>query len=308
MPINAVLNFYKPPGMTSAQAVGFIKGLTGEKVGHAGTLDPEAAGVLPILIGKATKISDYLMDSEKQYLTEIAFGAATDTQDAQGLVIQTGSNYPDMSSLREVVNNQFIGDIMQLPPQYSALKVHGKTAYQLAREGKTADLKERVVRFDEITILSETENHGFLMRVRCGKGAYIRTLCHDLGSALDCPAHMRFLLREKSAGLHICKSIIPQEIREWSLSKKEDRSLFLKPEYVLRHLPFAEIPEPLWFKAINGVALPVNAVSEQRFDNNTEVCLTIQNELFGIYSVSEDFFRIRVMLGFECDQKILKKH
>lgn len=296
MSINAVLNFYKPPGMSSAQAVGFIKKITREKVGHAGTLDPEAAGVLPILIGKATKISDYLLDSDKQYLAEIAFGQATDTQDAQGIVVKTGTNYPDMKALREAAM-KFKGEILQLPPQYSALKVQGKTAYQLAREGKFAALKKRPVRFDEVSILSETENHGFLMRVRCGKGAYIRTLCHDLGLALQCPAHMRFLLREESAGLRIEKSVTLFEIREWSESDKSDHSLFYKTEDLLRHYPFCEIPKPLWFKAINGVPIPVNEISRVQLKENTIVCLTLNDEMFGIYKNTGGFFRIQVMFG-----------
>lgn len=296
MSINAVLNFYKPPGMSSAQAVGFIKAMTGEKAGHAGTLDPEAAGVLPILIGKATKISDYLMDSDKQYLAEIAFGASTDTQDAQGLVVKTGTNFPDIKSLHKAVS-LFKGEVMQLPPQYSALKVQGKTAYQLAREGKTADLKKRPVRFDEISILSETENHGFLMRVRCGKGAYIRTLCHDLGVSLQCPAHMRFLLREESAGLKIEDAVTPEDIREWYAGGKVDLSLFVKVENMLKYLPFFEIPDALRFKAVNGVPLPVYEITDMQLGKGAKVCLTIGKELFGIYEKTDSHFRVCVMLG-----------
>ncbi len=293
--MNAVINFYKPPGMSSAQAVGFIKALTGDKVGHAGTLDPEAAGVLPILIGKGTKICDYLMDSDKQYLAEVAFGQATDTQDAQGQVIATSANYPDINAVKSAVQN-FIGEVMQLPPQYSALKIQGKSAYQLAREGKVAKLKERPVRFDSIQVLGETANHGFLLRVRCGKGAYIRTLCHDLGQVLGCASHMRFLLREESAGLAIMDAVTPQDLRDWKEGKGTDQNLFMDLASLLQHFPFYEIPGALRFQALNGVVLPADKLEVLETEEDTKVCLTMDGQLHGIYALKDGLLRVRVML------------
>ncbi len=296
MPLNAILNFYKPPGMTSAAAVGFIKALTGEKVGHAGTLDPEAAGVLPILIGKATKLNDYLMDSDKQYLAEIAFGVSTDTQDAQGAVVKTGENYPDLTAIREAAK-AYSGEVMQLPPQYSALKIKGKTAYQLAREGKTAPLQPRLVRFDDVTVLRASDRQGFLLRVRCGKGAYIRTLCHDLGEDLGCPAHMRFLLREESAGLLIKDAVTREDLLLWKAGEVPFEKLFLKMDSLLRHLPFCEIKEEAVFRARNGVPLEAGDLVDVPAQDKTKVCLTINGELFGIYETDQSLYRLKVMLG-----------
>ena len=133
--MNGFLNILKPPGMTSAAVVGYVRRMTGEKrVGHAGTLDPEAAGVLPIMIGRAARLFDYLVDKEKTYVAECAFGAATDTQDATGKIIATGENYPDFSAVQEAAKH-LVGDIEQRPSIFSAIKQDGKPLYERARDG-----------------------------------------------------------------------------------------------------------------------------------------------------------------------------
>lgn len=295
--MNGVINFYKPPGMTSAQAVAFIKSLTGEKTGHAGTLDPEAAGVLPILLGKATRMNDYLMEQPKQYLTEVAFGASTDTQDAQGKVLDRGVNYPSLRAVYDALR-LFIGEIRQLPPQYSALKVRGKSAYQLAREGKTAPLVHRTVIFHEISLLAERPSHGFLLRIRCGKGAYIRTLCHDLGQALGCPAHMRFLLREVCSGLKMNDAATPEDLLSWQQNRfKTDCSWYYDIGTVLKDMPRFQVPYELAFQAVNGVPLPAEAITgKSPADANSKVCLFLGSDLLGIYRKEGELLRVAVML------------
>ena len=295
--MNGVINFYKPPGMTSAQAVAFIKSLTGEKTGHAGTLDPEAAGVLPILLGKATKINDYLMEQPKQYLTEVAFGTSTDTQDAQGKVLDRGVNYPSFTAVSDMLR-LFTGEIRQLPPQYSALKVRGKNAYQLAREGKTAPLVHRTVIFHEFALLAERPSHGFLMRIRCGKGAYIRTLCHDLGQALGCPAHMCFLLREVCSGLKMKDAATPEDLRSWQQNGfKTDCSWFYDIGIVLKDMPRYQVPYELASQAVNGVPLPAEAITGKSLaDVNSKVCLFLGSDLLGIYRKEGESLRVAVML------------
>jgi tRNA pseudouridine55 synthase len=295
--MNGVINFYKPPGMTSAQAVAFIKGLTGEKTGHAGTLDPEAAGVLPILLGKATKINDYLMNQPKQYLAEIAFGTSTDTQDAQGKVLDRSANYPSLESVSNILQ-LFTGEIQQLPPQYSALKVQGRSAYQLAREGKTAPLIQRTAMIYEIALLTERPSHGFLMRIRSGKGAYIRTLCHDIGQALGCPAHMRFLLREACSGLEIKNAATPDELRIWQQDEfKTDCSWFLDIGRSLADMPRFQVPLELTFQAVNGVPLSKSSITGNRdAEENTKVCLYIDSDLLGIYRIEGELLKVAVML------------
>ena len=133
-PLCGFLNILKPPGMTSSQVVGYVRWLlNGAKVGHGGTLDPEASGVLPLMIGKAARLFDYMQEKEKVYVTEVAFGAATDTQDAQGRVIASGENYPDEAALREVIPS-FTGQLWQRPPMYSALKQDGQRLYELSQK------------------------------------------------------------------------------------------------------------------------------------------------------------------------------
>ena len=180
-PLCGFLNVLKPPGMSSAHVVGAVRRmLGGAKIGHAGTLDPEASGVLPLMVGKAARLFDYMQDKEKAYVTEVAFGAATDTQDAQGVSVAVGENYPDEAAIREALP-AFTGAIMQTPPMYSAIKQDGKRLYQLARDGKQADIPAREVTVHELIFRGETPNHGALLAVRCSKGFYVRTLCKDLG-------------------------------------------------------------------------------------------------------------------------------
>ena len=179
--MNGYLNILKPTGLSSAAVVGIIRRLSGEKrVGHAGTLDPEAAGVLPIMMGKATRLFDYLVDKEKEYVAVAAFGTATDTQDATGTVTETGDCYPSLALIREKAQ-ELTGDIRQVPSMYSAIKVGGKPLYARARAGETAEVPERMVHVERIDVIREMPNHGAELRVLCGRGTYIRTLCDDLG-------------------------------------------------------------------------------------------------------------------------------
>ncbi len=248
--MNGFLNLLKPPGMTSSDAVVRVRRtLTGEKVGHAGTLDPEAAGVLPIMIGKASRLFDVLVEKQKTYVAEIAFGAATDTQDAQGVAIARSDALPERAAI-EAVLLQFTGDILQMPPMYSALKVGGKPAYALARQGKEAALSARPAHIDAIELLEMTGSDGAMLRVRCGKGVYIRTLCHDIGQVLGCPAHMRFLLRTQTGFFTIENSIT---LEEWQ--DTVDRASLLVPlDAPLTHLPLARIAPVYETNCRNGNA------------------------------------------------------
>ena len=197
-PLCGFLNVLKPPGMSSAQVVGYVRRLlNGAKAGHAGTLDPEAAGVLPVMVGKAARLFDDLQDKEKEYVAEVAFGVATDTQDAQGVPVARGDRWPDESAIRAVLP-RFMGTILQTPPMYSALKQDGQRLYDLARRGREAVVPAREVTVHSLRLTGLSPNHGALLRVCCSRGFYVRTLCHDLGEALGCPAHMRFLLRTRS--------------------------------------------------------------------------------------------------------------
>lgn len=297
MPLNGVINFYKPPGMSSAQAVAFVKRLVGGKVGHAGTLDPEAAGVLPILLGKATRLCDELMGRPKQYLAEIAFGTATDTQDSQGIIVESCGQMPSLDRVAEALP-LFLGEISQIPPQYSALKVGGKAAYQLAREGLTAQLTARKVRIDRIDLLGTASSQSMMLRIRCGKGTYIRTLCHDLGQAVGCPAHMRFLLREESGGLQLSDAAYPRLIKQWRDSGMEGGfPWFLMPETVLANYPDVHVHPSHWQLAFNGAKIPKEAVlPSAQTETGIKARLYANQRFLGLYEFDGQLYRLLVML------------
>lgn len=258
--MNGFLNILKPPGMTSAAVVAVVKRLTDEKrVGHAGTLDPEAAGVLPIMIGRAARLFDYLVDKEKAYVAECAFGYATDTQDATGVVIAEGTNYPSFEAVRAAAD-QLQGDIWQRPSMYSAIKQDGVPMYERARRGETVEVPLRQVHVESITLHEETPNHGVLMTVRCGRGTYIRSICDDLGRLTGCPAHMRFLLRSQSGVFTLDTAMTVEE----AAAHKEAGTLaenLLALDWPIQHILRVDVPGYLQKQVVNGVKLPVKRIA-----------------------------------------------
>lgn len=192
--INGVLNVYKEKGYTSHDVVAKLRGiLKQKKIGHTGTLDPEAQGVLPVCLGRGTKLCGMLTDKKKTYQTVLLLGIETDTQDMTGKMISQCSVEVTTEEVKDCVRS-FVGDQLQIPPMYSALKVGGKKLYELAREGKEIERKPRPITFYEIKILS-VELPRVTMEVTCSKGTYIRTLCHDIGEKLGCKGCMESLLR-----------------------------------------------------------------------------------------------------------------
>ena len=197
--ISGILNIYKEKGYTSHDVVARLRGIVGQKkIGHTGTLDPEAEGVLPVCLGRATKVCDLLTDKDKTYEAVLLLGKTTDTQDATGQVL---SERPLLSADGKITPEtaeecvlSFVGQYDQVPPMYSALKVGGKKLYELAREGKTIERKSRRVMIGGIRIL-EMDLPRIHMVVECSKGTYIRTLCHDIGEKLGCGGCMEHLKR-----------------------------------------------------------------------------------------------------------------
>ena len=253
--MNGFLNILKPPGMTSAAVVAVTRRLTGEKrVGHAGTLDPEAAGVLPILVGKAARLFDYLVDKEKTYVAEVAFGQATDTQDATGRVVATGDNYPDRAAVERAAA-ALTGDIWQRPSAYSAIKVGGKPLYARARQGEAVEAPPRQVHVERIQVTAEQPEHGYLMTIRCGRGTYIRSICNDMGELVGCPAHMRFLLRAQSGAFDLSTAMTLEEAS--ALAETGALAAKLLPlDMPLGHLPRLDVPLRLRKQVMNGARLP----------------------------------------------------
>lgn len=208
--MNGIINFLKPPGMSSNGAVVFLRGLTGCKTGHAGTLDPGACGVLPICVGKATKISSFLMGHEKEYIAELTFGKSADTGDSYGKVTAVSDVTPE--EITHVLND-FVGSIEQKTPMYSAVKHEGKKLYQLARAGIEIEDKFRKIEIDDIEYLQRTGEDSHLLRVVCGKGTYIRALCEDIAKSLGSVGYMSFLARTKCAGLCINEAVTIDELK-----------------------------------------------------------------------------------------------
>lgn len=200
---NGIINVYKEKGYTSFDVVARMRGICSQKkIGHTGTLDPDAEGVLPVCLGKATKVCDMLTDSDKVYRAVMQLGLETDTQDLTGTVLKTGETSElTETEVRETILG-FQGKIFQVPPMYSALKVNGKKLCDLARAGVTVERKARPVTIYAIQVEC-VELPYVTMTVSCSKGTYIRTLCHDIGQKLGCGAAMKSLVRLQAAGYHI---------------------------------------------------------------------------------------------------------
>ena len=201
--ISGILNIKKEAGFTSHDVVAKLRGIVHQKkIGHTGTLDPDATGVLPVCLGKATKLCDLLTDKNKTYEAVLLLGKTTDTQDITGEVLEEKSTEAlTEEKVREAIEG-FIGDYEQIPPMYSALKVNGKKLYELAREGKVIERKARLVKILDIQIL-EIDLPKVRMEVSCSKGTYIRTLCHDIGEKLGCGGCMESLIRTRVSTFRI---------------------------------------------------------------------------------------------------------
>ena len=194
--MNGILLVDKPQDWTSHDVVAKLRGVFGERrIGHSGTLDPLATGLLVVFLGKATKAVEFSEAAEKEYLAHLRLGIETDTQDITGTVLRTSSEIPDRAVLESVLP-RFCGEIRQIPPMYSAIKVNGKKLYEIARRGGEVERQPRVIFLRELSLLGE-ENGEFILRVRCSKGTYIRTLCHDIGQMLGCGGVMTALRRTR---------------------------------------------------------------------------------------------------------------
>ncbi|MDR0569990.1 MAG: tRNA pseudouridine(55) synthase TruB [Clostridiales Family XIII bacterium] len=212
-----MINFLKPAGMTSMDAVSFLRRLTGVKrIGHTGTLDPMAAGVLPLCLGGAARLAEYLAEDDKAYCCEMALGLKTDTMDVWGAVLERApegfERELDEEALRRAIMS-FVGRMSQKPPAYSAIKVSGRKLYEYARAGEAAPVPEREVHIKEITVKRiNIAERWALMDVRCSKGTYIRSLCNDIGEALGCGAAMSGLVRTVSGCFRIESAHTAEEL------------------------------------------------------------------------------------------------
>lgn len=262
---HGIINVYKEKGFTSFDVVAKMRGICGQKkIGHTGTLDPEAEGVLPVCLGKATKVCDMLTDSDKIYRTVMLLGVETDTQDMTGTVLAEG----DLSGIteaevREAVSS-FVGELEQVPPMYSALKVNGKKLCDLARAGITVERKKRKITIYDI-VIEKAELPRVEMTVHCSKGTYIRTLCHDIGQKLGCKAAMEQLIRIQAAGYRLADAHRLGELEQ--LKNQGNLSSVIHPvEDVFAQYPSLTVKAPFEKMLLNG-----NALKAGQFESVVEI-------------------------------------
>ena len=282
------INFLKPPGMTSHDAVGFIRRLFQEKrVGHAGTLDPGAAGVLPIAVGRATRLIEYLDAVGKSYRAEMTFGFATDSGDDTGKVVERLDEFTmtDEAQIREVLAS-FTGEITQVPPAHSAIKINGRRACDLLRAGQQVEIPSRQVQIYELKLL-QLQGNTALIDVKCSKGTYIRSLCADIGSALGIPATMSFLVRTSAGGFSLQHSYSVEELKDLG-EKGELESILLPADKVISHIPAYELAQNRVKAFCNGL-LTHDRRYQEKYQPHKDVLLRVysQGEFLGIgrYSV-----------------------
>lgn len=263
---NGILPLWKEPGMTSHDCVFRLrKILKTKKVGHTGTLDPQVDGVLPICLGRSTKVAEYITDQGKTYEAEVLIGFSTETEDAEGAVVDQDPSEKKISRNQlETVLESLTGDIEQIPPMYSAVKVNGRKLYEYARKGETVERPVRTVRIDSIELLDHNDswsgqNIRFRIRIRCGKGTYIRTLAVQIGQALGYPAHMSQLTRTESGSFTKAQCVTLAEVED--IAQNGDIGSVLQPiAYGLSSFPFTELTPDLMFGIKNGQVLDAHPI------------------------------------------------
>ena len=282
--MNGIFNILKPVGMTSHDVVAAVRRKSKiKKVGHTGTLDPDASGVLPICVGRATRIADLLTESDKCYKAELKLGIETATYDASGEIIKTCDVNLNEQDITSAVKS-FIGEYEQIPPMYSAIKVGGKKLYELARQGIVIERKPRSVKIYDVTIKNiDLCNNILQIVVSCSKGTYVRSLCHDIGEKLGCGGHMASLVRTKSSVFDIKESIPLSDFIE-----------FYNEDFAQKHL----MPIDMFFSQHEKII--ADEIDEKRIRNGNYIVfkkyfddnIFAADKLYRVYSVGNEFLAV----------------
>lgn len=283
--MNGILPLWKERGMTSHDCVYKLrKILKTKKVGHTGTLDPAVEGVLPICIGQATRIAEYLTDAGKTYEAVVSIGRTTTTEDAEGETVEEDLSAKSFSraQLLEVLK-QLTGEIEQTPPMYSAVKVNGKRLYEYARKGETVERPTRRVTIYELELLDGEQDYNgeevtFRIRVVCSKGTYIRTLAVQIGEKLGYPAHMASLVRKASGTFTEQECVTLQQVQE-IMGEGKINDVLLPVEYALSSYPFIEVNENNEKQILNGQVLPIHALLKE----HDKIVFSIQQKAYAVY-------------------------
>ena len=285
----------KPKGITSFGAVAKIKKLTGEKrVGHTGTLDPMATGVLPILVGRATVLSQYLIEADKSYNATIKLGIATDSCDITGNVIsQSDVNCKDNDI--ECVLRRFLGRQMQTPPMFSAIKQNGVRMYELARRGETVDIPAREIEVFSLDKKSRlNEQNEFVIDCTVSKGTYIRSLCRDIGKVLGCGATLTTLRRTKTAGFDISQCVSLDDLTDENISE-----YIIPCDKVVDYLPKISVSEKQAIRFCNGGQLSLDRVRYDNFQNDGLYRVYYEDKFLGLgqADLGQNLLKIECLVG-----------
>lgn len=288
--MDGIFNIYKEKGFTSHDVVAIVRRtIHMKKVGHTGTLDPDAEGVLPVCVGKATKLSDVIMDGRKSYRAMLRLGITTTTEDASGEVLETKEVDFNEEKIREVVGS-FIGKLEQVPPMYSAVKVNGKKLYELAREGKEIERKSRTIEVYDIRIRQFLPPDRVEIDVDCSKGTYIRTLCSDIGKALGCGGHMAELLRTRTGAFSLENAIKLDELKALAEQEKAEEVL-LTMEEALEDFPMVKVSEKSQKFLYNGGKIQERFLTEKpAVLTEGEIVATYdhENNPVGLYEIKKE--------------------
>lgn len=292
--LNGILVIDKDKGMTSADVVYHLRRVLHiRKIGHAGTLDPEVTGVLPIAIGQATKLIEMMHTRPKEYIGTGLFGYSTDSYDATGTVLKEKKLIQPFSGAEIQENmNKFVGEIVQVPPIYSAVKVNGKHLYEYAREEIEVERPQRKVEVKQYDLTKEpvfdinTGQESFDFKIKCSKGTYVRSLVNDLGEKLDCPATMTYLRRTASSGFDITQAVKLKEIEE---NPKKATELIQPVDAFFKEYTQVDLTEEKWLKVKNGAGISLET-------NAKKVALRYNKKVKAIYEKKGKLYRPSLML------------
>ena len=270
---NGIIIIDKPAGWTSMDVCAKLRGiLKTKKVGHAGTLDPMATGVLPVFVGQATRAVSFAEDGQKEYIAGLRLGRTTDTQDTSGETLDT---HPVLTGREDLLHllPRFTGEIQQVPPMYSAIKIGGQKLYQIARRGGEVERPARPVTIYELELLDQTGPGDYTLRIRCSKGTYVRTLCHDIGQALGCGGALFSLRRTQSAGFFLDQAVTMDQV-----------SAHPAPQQLL-------LPVDRYFSRYPALTLR-HGTAEKKLRNGNRLTLEGQDGVYRVYSRGGDFLAL----------------
>lgn len=282
--MQGILVVNKRQGITSHDCIYILRDLLGiKKIGHSGTLDPMATGVLPMTIGKATRVSSFIQDSEKEYIATIEFGIETDTEDITGNIINRSDKIPTKEEILEILP-KFTGVIEQTPPMYSAVRLGGRKLYKIAREGKVVDRPKRKVKIYGLELLG---TNPYKVKINCSSGTYVRTLISDIGKSLVTFATMTSLVRTKVGPFTVEKAITIDDLE--NMTKEEIEEKFYPTEFALRNMPRYNVPKSFFERLINGVKFFDNRMEDGKYS------VYCRDEFIGIGEFIDGRLRIKVL-------------